>query len=130
MNRSFYKGPNHLQPNGGHAPCQVWVVLTAAADYATNGATITEGDEVVSSVARTGEGIITLTLKDQWAGLLEFSGSIENADGAYGEVELDSHTVTASTKTVVVHTRTNAAPGVLSDIPDSGVLRIKLTLKV
>jgi len=106
-------------------PQTVWFTVKATADddLESNGFTIDENPEnVVSTIARTDEGIVTITLAQAWAAL----------ENCLVSLSIDDHTVTLDSedvdgaKTVVLTTRTGGADA----DADSAVFRITLGLRL
>jgi hypothetical protein len=96
-----------------------------ATDLEAGGFTINVNPEnIVSSIARTAEGVVTITLAQAWAAL----------DNCLVSLSLDDHTVTldsedvsdSATPQIVLTTRTGGADA----DADAGVFRITLVLRL
>lgn len=107
------------------------VQITGAASAASNvvvvipsntGETTVNG---IASVARTGTGLITITLADRWVGLEGLSLSIMPHTGSARDVNVSSVDVVTA-RTVIV--RTVNASLVATDTPNTEIDRIYLTL--
>jgi hypothetical protein len=96
------------------------VKFTGAADVAASGYTINYGNGV-ATIARTAEGVITITLRDQYAIFL----------GLDYDISLDDYTITVDSedvdgaKTIVLTCRTGAA----DTDPDSAVIGLRIWVK-
>ena len=84
-----------------------------------------------ATISRTGSGAYTITLSDQWAGLLNFSAFVldGNATTRNWLVVPTAQTV-ASTKTITIKTFTSAsaAAPALGDLPTDVKLYVEITL--
>jgi len=98
------------------------VKITAAADVNANGYTLTANPQsIVSTAAKTAEGVLTITLAQKWAAIEQVLISTDTDDFTF---TVDS--ITDSTGVIVVTCRTGGADA----DPDGQVLRITLQLRL
>ena len=101
---------------------KIYAKITAAADVAADGYTVTTGGAYVTSVARTGEGDATITLTDGYNIMLGCVATISKADTTLQWVSED---VDATTPVILV---TFVTAGSAAD-PDSAVIYLEITLR-
>lgn len=87
-NRTYHKNPRRTV---------VDLVFTGAADVDANGYTINIGNDVVSSVAKSGEGVIVITTKFPWN---ELTGVSAFTNDKTKELEYSADNATAATVTL------------------------------
>jgi len=92
--------------------------VTGAADVNANGYTVDRGGGYVATVARGGEGVMNVTLRDPWPALLMCAVTISKADTV---PSLSAESVAASKTFSVTFTTAGSAAD-----PDSAVIRLLL----
>lgn len=100
--------------------CLILLEFVGAADVAANGYSITHGNGV-ASVARAAEGVITVTLRDQYGNLMGVDYDISK-DGT--TITTDAEDVDGA-KTITLTCRTGGA----DTDPDSTTIRLRIWLK-
>lgn len=112
FNRSYHKVPRKVD---------VFLKITGAADVNANGYTINYGSDLVSTVAKNGEGVIDITTKFGWSELV--GCQVTCSDAAF-VIEYTSDTASSS---LVKLTSESLADGTTNADPDSAVIFVHLT---
>lgn len=115
-------------PNSGRMYCNeyfpvaIFGKITAAADVAANGYTVTEGGEFITSVTRTAEGVARILLSDTYNQLLSVQAILSLDDYT---VHYTAEDVDGSTPYIDLTFRTGAA----DTDPDSAIIFLAIHLK-
>lgn len=118
--RAFQKGVQTLQRD----PVKLWVSGVGAG--AANLTGISSAGGGVVSVAQTGTGLYTVTLRDKYAGLLMLSGCVIDPTGPDEWVVQVASQAVASAKTIAIQVFKG---GALTDLTTDETLLLEITLK-